>query len=296
MPGNQLTNAGFVEGATGWGPSGGSVISVDETIRGFDGRFVLKATKVLADAEFMYVASGPDYAIPVIAGQTLEVFGHHAFTRGASSLFAVFVEVIDGVESTQIPIPVQNTGDGDPRLGLSKSMNFSHARIIAPLTGFVRLFAYGTASSAGASELFLMKPYIEVVSPKTKYRCWDPGSHINPDLNIPHWPSELPHIRADSFSVPIIPTRRPYAGDNGVTITKKLVSTPWYKVQATIKTDQETHAILDQFFRLSTEPFWFVRPDTLQLCQATWLSDGEPSQSGLGADKFTEFGLQIRVY
>ena len=296
MAGNQITNAGFVDGTSGWGSSAGTVLSVDETIRGYEGRLVLKATKVVANAEGVIINMSDAQAVPVVAGRVLEVFAHYEYNRGPSYVAVNFYNA-GGAFVASETVDRQSLSDQNPRLGLSKSYNFAHERITVPATATkARLALYGTATSAGASELMLMKPYLEMLpSVKTKYRCWDPGPSLNIDLSLPVWPADLPHIRADSFNLMPIPTRRGFKGDAGVMITKKLVNVPWYTIQASVRVDQELHAVLDKFFRTAAEPFWFVRPDTLQLCQATWLDDGDPVYSGLGSDKMATFGLQIRV-
>jgi len=297
MPGNGLTNAGFQDGVTAWSPSAGAVLTANENTYGYEGRTVLQAEKVVANPETVSITSGTVYDVAVTAGQTIEVFGHHVFTRGTSQLTVRYYDAANAMVGAAVEIPIVRFGDGNPRLGLASSFHFSHARRIVPAGATrARLRLLGTSQSAGNAHLLLMKPYLEALpSSKTKYRCWDPGLSINPDLDLPHWPSELPHIRADNFSVEPIPTRKGFQGETGVTLTKKVTTVPWYLARGSVKVNQEGHAILDKFFRTGSEPFWFVRPDTLQLCRATWLPDGEPVYSGLGADKMASFGLQIQV-
>lgn len=297
MSGNQVVNAGFADGITGW--TSALPLVADDNIFGYEGRLVLRGTKVgaFANAETANISANPTEAvIGLIAGQTLEAFGHHAFTRGTSQLAVNFYTGAD-VLVTSVPVPVVKVGDGDPRLGLAKSYSFSHARIIVPATATkARLVLYGTAVGPGTGSLLLMKPYLEQLpSPKTTYRCWDPGPSINEDLELSVWPPELPHIRGDSFEATPIPTRKGFAGDAGVMMTKKVLTIPWYQARGQVKVTQETQAILDQFFRNATSPFWFVRPDTLQLCQATWVPDGEPTYGGAGSDKTASFAIQMRV-
>lgn len=294
MAGNELTNAGFAEGISFWDYAGNNGPAyIDETEHGYDGRpvFVVRGTGASS-----VIAQQLAKTVQVASGQSIEVFAHHAGINGQTTLYVVFSpdqNFTGGLVQTVVPIV--SKGDGNPRLGLAKSFNFSHARITSPMNGYVRLYLNCNNTGPNPKSL-LMKPYLERVLPKTKYRCWDPGLHVNPDLQIPHWPSELPHLRADQFSAPIIPSRVGFSGDKGVSVTKKLTRNPWYNVSGQIRGDQETHAILDRFFRTAPEPFWFVRPDTLQLCQATWMAEGEPSMSGLGPDKVIQFGLQLRIY
>ena len=290
MSGNQLKNAGFQDGISDWSTPAGWVKSIDDSVYGYEGRAVFKATKNVALNDDGYIIAAVGNTPPVQAGQTVEVFGHAYYNRGDLTPYVRF----NGM--TDIPIPLITKGDGNPRLGLAGSFDFYHGRIVAPTTGNMELtFRRTQAASAGDAVLLLMKPYLEVLpSSKTKYRCWDPGSSTNPDLDIPHWPSELPHIRAEGFSLEPIPTHKGFATDSGVEVTQRILNQPWYKARGTVKVNQETQAIFDQFFR-NTKQFWFVRPDTLQLCLATWLSDGDPVYSGLGADKMASFGLQIHV-
>lgn len=294
MPGNMVVNASFADGTIGFS---GTNLSVDESVRGYEGRAVLKSTIVAAFPGSTQMGAASGSGKIVVPGQVLEVFGHHAFTRGTSNLYVNYYASETGAFIGQKLVALQSAGDDNPRLGLAKSYNFSHERVTVPVgVAFARLFVYTTNTSAGAAEILLMKPYLEILpSAKTKYRCWDPGPSANVDLSLPIWPPELPHIRADSFSAVPIPVRKGFKTDAGVMITKKLVNTPWYTVQASLSMDQELHAIFDKFFRDGAEPFWFVRPDTLQLCQATWLDNGDPVYSGLGSDKMVTFGLQIRV-
>jgi hypothetical protein len=294
MAGNELTNAGFAEGISFWdlgGVSGAPYI--DETVYGYDGRSVFV---INAEGPTSGIASQTGRTVPVTQGQILEIFAHHAGINASTTLILMIAPDQNFNAGRQdFGIQVISKGDGNPRLGLAKSFDFSHARIASPMNGYARLYLH-TVNTGPNPKAMLMKPYLERVLPKTKYRCWDPGLHVNPDLQIPHWPSKLPHLRADQFSAPIIPSRVGFSGDKGVSATKKLTRNPWYNVSGQIRGDQETHAILDQFFRTAPEPFWFVRPDTLQLCQATWMAEGEPSMSGLGPDKVIQFGLQLRIY
>lgn len=295
MAGNELTNAGFAEGISFWDYAGNNEPAyIDETDYGYDGRpvFVINGS-----GGTMAAAQKLTDMLPVTVGQVLEVFGHVSGVNVPTALnVSFFMARTDASFNTAIPVPLSSKGDGSPRLGLSKSFDFYHGRIISPINGYARISVNSGAPTGPNSKLMFMKPYLERVLPKTKYRCWDPGKHVNPDLQIPHWPSELPHLRADQFSAPIIPSRVGFSGDKGVSVTKKLTRNPWYNVSGQIRGDQETHAILDRFFRTAPEPFWFVRPDTLQLCQATWMTEGEPSMSGLGPDKVIQFGLQLRIY
>lgn len=294
MPGNAITNAGGVEGVAGWVGSAGSVLAIDDTVRGFDGRMVIRAAKNVALNEVVTLANQP--AVAISSDQYIEAFAHHGANRGSTTLkLQIFSDAAATVLLQTIDVPTQTAGDGNPRLGLSKSYTFSHLRMKSPVTGFMRLQVSNSPTSAGLMQVLIMRPYLEAVSQKTKYRCWDPGPHIDPDLNLPHWPSDLPHLRAENFSVPVIPSRVAFSGDKGIAVTKKLTRSPWYQAMGQVRGDQETHAILDQFFRTQPEPFWFVRPDTLQLCRAYWLAEGEPSSSGLGANKIIEFGLQLSI-
>lgn len=294
MAGNELTNAGFAEGTSFWDYAGNSGPAyIDETDYGYDGRpvFVVNGT-----GTSVVVAQTSAKWVPVTTGQILEVFGHIAGVNINPRLQVDFFSTLDITSFvTAFEASVTSKGDGSPRLGLSKSFDFCHSRMVSPITGYARFSVQGPITGSNPKILF-MKPYLERVLPKTKYRCWDPGKHVNPDLQIPHWPSELPHLRADQFSAPIIPSRVGFSGDKGVSVTKKLTRSPWYNVSGQLRGDQETHAILDRFFRTAPEPFWFVRPDTLQLCRATWMAEGEPSMSGLGPDKTIQFGLQLSVY
>lgn len=294
MAGNEIMNAGFAEGILFWSGSRLSgPLKVDEKQLGFEGRAVLVASSA-QETFSMFPEAGK--AVPVAMGQVLEAFAHHGGINTTTSLVVQFAtNNTFTAELQELTVPVASKGDGRPRFGLAKSLNFSHKRIISPINGFARLKVNAAQATAGAQAV-LMKPYLERVLPSTKYRCWDPGQHVNPDLDIPIWPADIPHLRAESFSAQIIPTRASFSGDKGVAVTKKFTRTPWYNVTGQVRGDQETHAILDSFFRTAPEPFWFVRPDTLQLCQATWMADGEPSMTGLGGDKTIQFGLQLSTY
>lgn len=294
MAGNELTNAGFAEGTSFWDIGGvNGAAYIDETDYGYDGRPVFVVNGQGATSA---IAQQPGRTLPVTQGQVLEIFAHHAGINANTVLILMVAPDQNfNVGRQDFNLPVTSKGDGSPRLGLAKSFDFTHARVTAPFNGYARLYIH-SAQTGSNQKTLLMKPYLERVLAKTKYRCWDPGKHVNPDLKIPHWPSELPHLRADQFSAPIIPSRVGFSGDKGVSVTKKLTRSPWYNVSGQLRGDQETHAILDRFFRTAPEPFWFVRPDTLQLCRATWMAEGEPSMSGLGPDKTIQFGLQLSIY
>ena len=233
MAGNELTNAGFAEGTSFWDNVGvAGPPYIDESVYGYEGRPVFVAP---GSGSGTAIAQQLNKTVQVTIGQVIEVFAHHAAVNGQTVLYAMFApdQSFTGniIQST---VPVVSKGDGNPRLGLAKSYNFSHARITSPINGYVRLYLHCNNTGPNPKSL-LMKPYLERVLPKTKYRCWDPGIHVNPDLQIPHWPSELPHLRADQFSAPIIPSRVGFSGDKGVSVTKKLTRSPWYNVTGQLR-------------------------------------------------------------
>lgn len=264
---NDLSNATFLDDATGW--TGGT--SVDETTRGGPGRHV-----ILATGGDVVSASGP----AVTAGQMCEVFGHHAATGGPSSLYLK-------VGGTQTIVPLERANVGEPRRGVPSSFRFSYGRVAAPATGTATLRVIGSGT------VMLLKPFLDA-APPTRRQAWQAGPHANVDLDLPAWPTDLPLPDPGSVDGQPVSTRKSFAGDSGVPIMRRMSVTARQMFRAGYELDLEERDRLDAFFRAGHAPFWFLRPDTAQLCRAWWTPE-EPSDRGGGVRRQTSIELLLEV-
>lgn len=269
--GNDIANASGLDDMASWIGSTG----VDEATIGGPGRRVL-----ISSGGDMHSASGPN----VVAGQWLEVFGHHAATGGNSSLRVL-------VGSSGVVVPLKRAGQGSPRRGVPSSFSFSYGRVQAPATGVAKIRTVGTGTA------YLLKPFLSADPPAdTRARqCWEPGAHANPDLNLPRWPSELPLPVADSWDAKPVARRKSFSGDSNVPITRRVANSLRAIARFALELDVEQRAVLEEFVLSNAEPFWFTRPDTQQLCRAYWTAEGDPADAGLSRSRRTTLELLLEV-
>lgn len=272
--GNRVLNATGQDGVADWT----GATSVDETTVGAEGRVVI-------------VSSGGSLrssTTPVAPGQTVEAAGLVAGTSAA-----LVVEFLDGGGSVlqSAAIPVRSAGVGSPRRGIASSFTIARGRLVAPSsTASARLRATATGT------VYLLRPWLESTPYGDGRSLWQAGPHTNPDLDLPVWPSALPILAEDGYTLEPIPTRAEFAGDVGVPITRSRSTTRRYKLRGTLALDSEEQDRLEQFFDDRNGAFWFTRPDNMALQRARWLADGEPTFSGLAhGRRRVAFALLLEV-
>lgn len=285
--GNLIRNGGLLDGVTDWTASAGATRAVDETSVGAEGRLVLAVTRGVSSS-----VSATSSTATVTAGEPIEVMG----LVGNSVLGSpqVSLEVVNGGGAVigSVAIGYRRQGQGAPRRGLPLSFHEAYGVVAAPATGNARFVATSTGA-AGAHVLYVLKPYVG--RPLGYPARWDPGAHTNLDMNLPVWPSTLPHFRGDPALDPY-PDFKEFAGDAGLPTTTPTYAGLHHRFRGQMRLTQEQADALDQFYASRAGEFYMVRPDNDTLCVAEWLADGAPRPVGSrGQFVFVEVGLHLRV-
>lgn len=254
---NLLTNATFLEGALAWQ---GTNLAVDETVLGGPGRAVLKGTGGFINSNY---ANGPD----VVAGDLLEVM---VLAKSGS---AVVLQIEGGAE---YPISLKRAGEGTTERGIPHTMSEYRSRVLVNADGKARIRV------TNAVNAHISKPYIEKVGPNARTRFWTPGPHTNVDLNLPVWPSHFPPFQQDSVQINPTQVRKAFTGDVPIPSTSRMSLTPAYNFRGDLELSSLEYDQLEELcYGTGNDPFWFVRPDTKQLCHAYWTEDGQPTTNGV---------------
>jgi hypothetical protein len=290
---NQVQNAGGLDGVTGWSATSGAAKSIDEAVLGGPGRAVIKAAKALTAGQGLALWSE---GFAVTAGQVIEAAG--AIGNSEGGLPGLALEIVDGggavLSSTPLPVSAPDSAGG-PRRGLAATFAQAYGRVTAPASGTARLRATSTATIGATHQLALLRPFLDRPG-SARRSAWDPGPHLNPDLQLPTWPASLPGLRRNLQVAPYA-NRVAFAGEAGIPSTDKLYGgSLQVAVTAQLGLDPEQADVLDQFFLASTGPFFFLRPDTDQLCYAQWLAEGAPRPAGYsGVNPLVEVGLHLWI-
>jgi hypothetical protein len=143
------------------------------------------------------------------------------------------------------------------------------------------------------SHIYAYRPYIG--RPGLAPVRWDPGVHANPDLQLPVWPADLPGFRGQ-LTIDPYADLKPFAGDVGIPVNSRTYSGLQHQVRGQMRLTQEQDDTLARFYDAGAPEFYFVRPDTDELCIAQWLADGAPRLvETRGQFVFREVGLHIRL-
>lgn len=272
MP-NLIINATGLDGLTDWTFAGGGTI--DETVLGSPGRAVLKAAGAAILTSF---AATP--------GATLSVSAYH---RPGSSLI-IQTDNGAGGAVVETAVPLIRAGKGPPRRGLPATFAFSKGSAVIP-AGHVRAVL---ASVAAAGPVFMLQPYAST----SGFRCWTPGPHTSLDLNLASWPDTLPDFK--ELDSPRTPTRKSFATDSGIPASWRIGTRGRIMFEGSLTLDLEQLDTLERFVEsrlllAESVPFWFVHPDTRQLCRAWFNPDNEISNSGRGRERSTMVSLILEV-
>lgn len=294
MAGNDLTNASFLDGTAGWTAVGGALTADEgQAGRGGKGRAVLVATRNATGAG--QTAGARSGGVAVVAGRTIEVAGLYGATSANVELALAIYSGASLVSRTVLP-KVRDAA-GVLRQGATELLNFAYAQIPAPATGMASVEVVATSAGAGEIEAWLCKPYLDGAWESRRTYLWDPGLFQNADLAaLRRWPAHLPPILLDGYSAQKTPIREAWTGDGGREATLRKAGMPAVKMTGRFKLTRAEYADLEAFYQDTSEAFLFVRPVTDQLCKATWLADGDPSDEPTGmGDLYATVGLQLVV-
>lgn len=270
---NLVKNASFLDGATGYVGTGGA-LSVDETIFGAPGKGVLSLGGTPGNGNTMTISMDYPEGPAVVSGELLEVF-----VMGKSTIpnLSAKLQVQGGGEVT---IPLKAEHKGAATRGVASTFNIYRGRFAAPSTGQARIELSSVAVNGLAQIMLMYRPYIEKVAATARERQWTPGEHYSPDLDLPVWPSSLPPFRADSLQVQPTAVRKAFNGDNSKQSTVRIANRPSYQLKGDMELNSVQLDALEKLCYETSEPFWFVRQDTGELCHAYWAEDGSPIGAG----------------
>lgn len=270
---NLIYNATGLDGPARYSSDGG-VVSTDEAVLGAPGRVVLVGSGATLYTWVPLGAEGP--------GRVATIFAHHG---PDARLMTSFWRAVDVIVADPVQLPKRRVVDVAPARGIPSTFSFSRGQLPVP-TNAERALVF---TVDGTSRL-LLKPYLSL----TDHECfgWRPGPHDNPDLDLPAWP-HLPLPQVGGFSVSPTGMRSGFDSDSRVPITMEVNRSPWHVLRATVSLDALQRDRLQQFYESAVQPFWYVRPDTMQVCRAWWLDDGDPEDNGLARGRTTSYGLLL---
>lgn len=287
---NELLNSTGLDGVTDWDSTLG-VLSTDDTVVGRDGVIVNVATRLAATAgQKVDLATS---TVLVAQGERIEAFIHYGCAGGR---VALELEIVDGtgggspVGKKQI-LPVRPSLK-TPRRGIPADFNIAYARLRAPESGHARLKVVATAFG-GDVAAYAMRPFLDVGNLPAARQFWAAGQHSNADLSLPAWPSIL-RGPSGNYQAEPLGRRKAFAGDSMVPAYRQLSNTTRWIGRGSYRLDTRARDELEAFYQETSGAFYFVRPDTFQLCRARW-TDKEPTDSGLGAERSTEVELLLEV-
>jgi hypothetical protein len=271
---NLVKNASFLDGTQGFVAPDGGVLSVDDQIFGAPGRSVLVLTDTPGNGNPMTLSMDYPEGPAVTSGDLLEVF---LMTKSTIPNPTVKLQIQAGSE---VSIPLKEQNPGAATRGVPSTFNIYRGRVISPSTGQARLSISAVASNGSQHAIILFHPYIEKVAVTARQRMWTPGEHYGADLDLPVWPSNLPPFRSDSIQCQPMTVRRSFSGDVPRPATTRIANNPSYRFSGDLELNGVQLDALENLCYAQPEPFWFVRPDTAELCHAYWAEDGSPSTSG----------------
>ena len=264
--GNLLANASFLDGDTNWAAVSGG-LAFDEVTLGAPGRRVL-------------TGSGGAYSAEVPVSGIVEAFIWISGTGGDARL------AWSGGAST--PLVLSRPATTPSKRGVPTSFDYFYVRTDAQ-SGSVRIVGEGSGSRA------ILKPYIGPAAPWPGRRVWDPGSHSNPDLQLPIWPSSLRPVQASSNPQPVA-NARAFSTDSNIPIREDLYTGLHYQFKGEVRVTPDELDDLELLYETARDGFFFVDPFSDRLCIAEWLADGAPTfSSDQGLTAIYSFGLHLTV-
>ena len=280
---NRLMNAAFLDGTANWTGTAQLTLSVDDETTGAPGRHALiGAGSSSANGQAQYVETAAANRPVVTAGEVLEASAW-CVCRRAGVEIAPTAEVrwFNGAGSflSASPLTVAApylTRHGLGRAGIRASFRRAMDRVTAPANAASAALRVATVSTASAQAISLgiLKPML--AAPTAGQRdplVFDPGPHASVDLQLRAWPSDLRGVDVDSRSSPQAWAVE-FQGD-GRPSRRRDSASPVRRFEGRVRCDPVERAILDAFARTDTD-FWFLEPDSDQVCVASFTADGAP--------------------
>lgn len=288
--GNLIENASGLDGTVGFAAVGGGALSADEATLGAPGRIALVATGTATATVGLQAA-----AVAASAGAEYDVAGLWSFVGAEGALAVQWLDGGGTVVDTDL-LPVVRIATGAALKGLRRRFHRGAARLACPV-GASQARLRLTGAATGAYTAALLKPMITPARTDGDPPRWDPGPTSNPDLDLPIWPADLPPVLMEGYGAAPTPLRKAFESDAGIPMMQKVGATARQIVKAQLRLSPEQLVVLEDFHAAGAEPFWFVRPDTDELCQAWWTADGAPALDRLAADDAAYYavGLQLAV-
>lgn len=281
---NRLSNAGWLDGATGWtaAPSG-LTLSVDETQRGAPGRIVLKAKGTsTASGQAFRIVTAQSAAADVTGVSLVETScAAAAFVAGAAvtPVVRLIFQGAGGEVLTVHDLVVRRPflpRWGVALAGLQDTFHLAWGRIPRPASATKAVLEVGGASTANgqAVEAVLLKPLIAEAPATPHALLWSPGSHLDVDLQLPAWPGALREVEAGA-GFEVKPGWVEFDAGAGRPMSRRISTDPARKLSGRIRCDVVQRAMLEGFTGTAAK-FWFVEPGSDRLCVASWAADGRP--------------------
>lgn len=282
MP-NRLTNAGFLDEAQGWTSSAALALSVAETGRGAPGRLVLRGVGTATSNGQILVVQPATGSRPAAApGETVEVSGAiAAFVGGVPATPTARLVFRDaggsqvGATDLGVVAPAQPQ-HGVGLAGLRETFHRVFGRALAPASTATATVEHRvTANSGQAVEVAVLKPLLDAVPQgRREPLLWDPGEHVETDLQLDVWPGLLKPFQARGGSEPK-PSRVEFGSAMDRPVGRRTALDPARRYEGLIRCDPVQRAALEAFARTAGD-FWIVEPDSDRLCVGSFAADGAP--------------------
>lgn len=301
---NALRNAGAADGTDGWDVTGGgAALTVDDAQYGWDGKALfLNQGVATADGQSATIYAVDDNRVAVSPGDELEAFAFSYASKGTGALLVQWEDSGGSVLSNStVPLVRAQMASGSPELGAWSTLDWSWGRVTAPASAAWARLRYKTTvpTTGNAFKLMLLHPFlgtpVEITPNKDEPAKWDPGAHANTDLDLAAWPDDVPRIQAGA-QAETFPNRASMDTDGGIPASRLLYFTPQHSLRVQMRCLDLHLARLEAFHQRGLDEFWFVRPDTGQLCIGKWLADGAPKVVDRRGPWLTvECGLHLKV-
>lgn len=284
---NRLTNAGALDGVSGWTATAGMTLSKDEAARGAPGRGVFRASGTSSSAGQSFAVTPASTARADVQGiSVVEIsLAAAAFVAGAAvPPFArlVFFDASGAVlmaHDLNVQRPVLASW-GVARDGLLDTYHRVWARIDRPASAVsAAVEAGGRATGSGqAIEAVLLKPLIaEAPQGLRRPLQWSPGRHSNVDLQRPSWPGAIREFGVGASFEPK-PGQIEFDAGPGRPMSRPITADAARKLSGQIRCDVVQRALLEAF-HATARSFWIVEPGSERLCVGSWAADGAPRLS-----------------
>jgi len=278
---NRIRNASFLDGVDSFTAYFGAA-AVDDADFGAPGREAFVLTKTGGAGSGAFTTSAPDPELVVAVDDVIEVGFRYGVSRPALAP-ETFLQILNMAESAVLAtITIPKTAPQKtfpPRRGIASTYGRAYARIKATHAGRVRVGLQAAAMSNG-DRLAMMRPFLDLNPSSERRSVWQPGSHTNPDLDLVAFPTDLPPPLAEGFAIEPVPLRKGFSSDDGSKITVRVAGVSRWTASVSWLLNALDRDRLETFWRANHEEFWYVRPDTGDLCVASWAEDGDPTDSG----------------